>query len=188
MPARKCNCSGSCGPVASEDLTRRQFIELIGGSAAAAMLASPSWGAFEMEADEYARWRKELFSPAQPIVYSSDRHTDARMHLGGIGTGNVEIGVDGRLTTWQLFNTLRDGDVPLHFLIKTGKVQKLLQTAGGPEWPRIQRIEMRGEYPLAALRFIDSEIPVNIELSAFTPFAPLDSPFSSMPLAAFVFR
>ena len=38
------------------------------------------------------------------------------MHLGGIGTGNVEIGADGQLTTWQLFNTLRDGQVPFYFV------------------------------------------------------------------------
>ena len=53
------------------------------------------------------------------------------MHLGGIGTGNFEIGADGQLTTWQLFNTLRDGQVPLHFLIRAGATTKLLQTAGG---------------------------------------------------------
>jgi uncharacterized protein (DUF608 family) len=155
---------------------------------AAVMFADPALAAFELGADEYDKWRKNLFAPAQPIVYSSDRHTDARMHLGGIGTGNFEIGSDGRLTTWQLFNTLRDGEVPFHFIAKAGNVQKLLQTTGGPNWPRTQRIEMRGEYPRANLRFIDGEFPVNFEMEAFTPFSPLDSRFSSMPLAAFVFR
>ena len=43
------------------------------------------------------------------------------MHLGGIGTGNFEIGSDGQFTTWQLFNTLRDGYVPLCFGVKAGK-------------------------------------------------------------------
>ena len=110
------------------------------------------------------------------------------MHLGGIGTGNFEIGVDGQLTTWQLFNTLRDGQVPLHFLIRAGATAKLLQTAGGPDWPRVKQIEMTGEYPVAVLRFRDPDLPVQVELTAFSPFAPLDTRFSSMPLAAFVFR
>jgi uncharacterized protein (DUF608 family) len=187
MATRKCNCSGVCGPQ-NDDLTRREFIELIGGGAAAAMFANSAWGAFELPADQFARWRGELLAAAKPPVYCSDRHTDARMHLGGIGTGNFEIGADGRLTAWQLFNTLRDGEMPFYFLLKTGRVQKLLQTAGGPGWPRIQRIEMRGEYPRASLRFIDSETPVQVELEAFTPFAPLDGRFSSLPLAAFIFR
>ena len=91
------------------------------------------------------------------------------MHLGGIGTGNFEIGVDGQLTTWQLFNTLRDGEVPFHFAVKTGAAAKLLQTAGGPDWPRVQQIEMTGEYPFAMLRFRDPDLPVQLELDGVQP-------------------
>ena len=110
------------------------------------------------------------------------------MHLGGIGTGNFEIGCDGRFTNWQLFNTLRDGQVPLMFAVKAGDAVRLLQTAGGPDWPRVERIEMTGEYPIATLRYLDAELPVGVELSAFTPFAPLDARFSSQPLAVLIFR
>jgi uncharacterized protein (DUF608 family) len=47
---------------------------------------------------------------------------------------------------------------------------------------------MIGEYPLARLRFLDPELPVRISLTAFTPFAPLDTRLSSMPAAIFLFR
>jgi len=182
---RKCNCSGHCGP---QPLNRREFIGLVGAGAAAALLGNTAWGAFELPADDLQRWRRELFAPAKPRRYFSDKHTDARMHLGGIGTGNFELGADGQLTTWQLFNTLRDGQVPFHFLIRAGTTTKLLQTAGGPDWPRVKQIEMTGEYPVATLRFQDADLPVEAELTAFSPFAPLDTRLSSMPLAAFVFR
>ena len=182
---RKCNCSGNCG---TNNLNRREFLGLVGAGAAATLLTGPAWGAFELPADELQRWRRELFAPAKPRLYLSGKHTDARMHLGGIGTGNFEIGVDGQFTTWQLFNTLRDGEVPLHFLIRAGGATRLLQTAGGPDWPRVQQIEMTGEYPVAVLRFRDAGLPVEMELTAFSPFAPLDARLSSMPLAAFVFR
>jgi uncharacterized protein (DUF608 family) len=182
---RKCNCSGHCGP---QSLNRREFIGLVGAGAAATLLGNMAWGAFELPAEDLQRWRRELFAPAKPRLYYSDKHTDARMHLGGIGTGNFEIGVDGQLTTWQLFNTLRDGQVPFHFLIRAGATTKLLQTAGGPDWPRVKQIEMTGEYPAAVLRFRDADLPVQVELTAFSPFAPLDTRLSSMPLAAFVFQ
>jgi len=182
---RKCNCSGTCGPQGS-DLNRRDFIGLM-GAGTAGLLTAPAWGAFELPADELERWRRQLLAPAKPRVYLSDRHTDARMHLGGIGTGNFEIGADGQLGTWQLFNTLRDGQVPFHFVVKAGQTARLLQAAGGPEWPRVKRIEMTGDYPLASLRFEDAALPVQIQLRAFSPFAPLDAAFSSMPLAVFVF-
>ena len=110
------------------------------------------------------------------------------MHLGGIGTGNLEIGADGQLTNWQLFNTLRDGQVPFHFAVRSGNSTKLLQTTGGPDWPRVKAIEMTGEYPVAILRFQDEDLPVKVELEAFSPFSPLATEMSSAPLAVFRFR
>ncbi len=152
-------------------------------------LAGPSaWGAFELPSDELDRWRRSLTAAGAPRIYLSDIHKDARMHLGGIGTGNFEIGADGQLTTWQLFNTLCDGYVPFYFAIKAGQIARLLQTAGGPEWPRVTQIEMTGEYPVATLRFRGEDLPVQIELTAFSPMEPLDVDLSSMPLAIFRFR
>ena len=110
------------------------------------------------------------------------------MHLGGIGTGNLEIGTDRQLVNWQLFNTLRDGQVPMYFAVNVGGVSKLLQTAGGPNWPRVRAIEMKGEYPIATLSFRDDDLPLQLELDAFTPWEPLNTKLSSMPLAVFHFR
>lgn len=152
-------------------------------------VAGPSaWGAFELPSDELDRWKRSLTAPGSRKVYLSNVNTDARMHLGGIGTGNIEIGADGRLTTWQLFNTLRDGQAPFYFCIKAGPHAKLLQTTGGPDWPRVRQIEMTGEYPIAALHFRDDDLPVQVELTAFSPMQPLKAEFSSMPLAIFRFR
>ncbi len=184
---RKCKCSGLCGPQGN-DFTRREFLGIVGTGSAAVLFGTPAWGAFELPKDEFDRWLHSLSAPSKPRRYFSDIHTDARMHLGGIGTGNVEIGVDGQFTTWQLFNTLQDGEVPLYFAVCAGGVAKLLQTVGGPNWPKVCRIEMSGEYPIAQLRFEDSESPVVLELTAFTPFAPLDDGLSSIPLAALNFR
>ena len=184
---RKCACSGRCTPT-PEGYSRREFIELMGVTAAGVFLAPGARAVFSMPEQQFNRWKESLFARGEPRVYTSEKHTDARLHLGGIGTGNLEIGADGQFTTWQLFNTLRDGHVPLYFAVKAGKVARLLQTAGGPSWPRIARIEMTGEYPVANLRFIDDALPVKIELTAFSPFVPLDARVSSMPLAAMVFR
>ena len=184
---RKCNCAGGCGPQ-SVDLSRREFVQAVGAGVAGGMLAGSAMAAAKLSPEEIERWKKELLAPSPARVYRSDIHSDARMHLGGIGTGNIEIGADGQLTTWQLFNTLRDGMVPLYFLVKAAGATRLLQTSGGPNWPRIKQIEMTGEYPLANLKFRDADLPVQLELTAFSPFSPLDTRLSSLPLAAFVFR
>jgi uncharacterized protein (DUF608 family) len=184
---RQCNCSGHCGPQ-TDGLSRREFLELAAAGTAGALVAGSVHGAtFELPPDEFARWKRDLFAPAKPRVYSSAVHKDARLHLGGIGTGNIEIGADGQFTRWQLFNTLRDGQVPLYFLLKAGNATKLLQTAGGPDWPRVPRIEMTGDYPFARLRFLDDDLPVSVELEAFTPMVPLDTRVSSLPVAVLSF-
>lgn len=185
MP-RECRCAGTCGPEPIE-LTRREVVGAAGIGAVMGM------GAAEMDYQlpqvEVRKWMASVASAGKPRRYRSDTHTDARMHLGGIGTGNMDLGVDGQLTTWQLFNTLRDGYLPLFFGVRAGSVARLLQTRGGPQdWPRVHAIEMTGEYPLAELRYVDADLPVHVTLRAFTPFAPLDTELSSLPLACFVFR
>ena len=173
-------CSGGCCGVKANDVSRRDFLTLIGAGAATAAIGSQAWANWLQQhssPEELERWKKALMLPSPKRVYRSGVNTDARMHLGGIGTGNIEIGCDGQFTNWQLFNTLSDGLVPLMFAVKAGGATRLLQTAGGPDWPRVKQIEMTGEYPIATLRFVDADLPVKLELSAFTPFAPLDSRF-----------
>ncbi len=189
MP-RNCNCAGGCGPQ-GDGYSRREFITLAGiGTASAAMsgAAWAEWVAGQAPAGELSRWKQQLLKASPVKRYRSDTHTDARFPLGGIGTGNFELSPTGQFTTWQLFNTLRDGHVPFFFAVRAGKTAKLLQTTGGPDWQKIHAIEMTGEYPMAHLRYVDADIPVQLEMTAFSPFAPLDTRLSSMPLVCFLFR
>ena len=190
-PSQECGCdpqSGCCAPQ-FDAVSRRAFIKLA-GVGAAGMLASPAWGdwvANQGDAQELSAWKAGLFKQAPVRKYGAATHADVKFPLGGIGTGNFELGSDGQFTTWQLFNTLRDGYVPFFFAVKCGDTAKLLQTKGGPNWPRVADIEMTGEYPFTALHYRDADIPVSIEMTAFSPFAPLDSNFSAIPASLFTF-
>ena len=149
--------------IKADGVSRREFLTLIGAGAPrrpSAPRLGPT-GSKHTSPEELERWKKALMQAASPLVYRSGVHTDARMHLGGIGTGNIEIGCDGQFTRWQLFNTLSDGQVPLMFAVKAGDKTRLLQTAGGPDWPRVKEIELKGEYPIATLRFNDDDLPVS---------------------------
>lgn len=188
---RNCKCSGVCGPP-GDGVTRREFITLVGVGAAGTLLAQSgaAWGDAAPASDAHlTEWLRNVRQPGAPRVYRSDTHTDARLPLGGIGTGNIEIGPDGQLLNWQLFNTLSDGFVPLLFAVKAGETARLLQTEGGDlAMTRVARIEMTGQYPFVDLHYRDPALPIDLSLSAFTPFAPLDTTLSSLPLICFVFK
>src|SRR5512139_651952 len=98
-PIRQCHCSGNCAPP-NPGLSRREFLELAAAGTAGALLSSPAQGAtFALPAEAWQQWKRDLAAPGQPRVYRSDVHQDARLHLGGLGTGNFELGADGQLTT-----------------------------------------------------------------------------------------
>jgi uncharacterized protein (DUF608 family) len=187
MP-RKCKCAGGCVPQVEPEVSRREFIALVGLGAAGALTGDGSAASAAQQEAQLRAWKADLMKPAKPRRYQSGRHRDVRFPLGGIGTGNVELGSDGRFTTWQLFNTLRDGHVPFCLAVRCGDTARLLQTEGGPNWPRVKSIEMTGEYPIADLEFHDEALPVRVSLSAFTPFSPLDAALSSLPVACLVAR
>jgi len=52
----------------------------------------------------------------------------------------------------------------------------------------IRRIVYAGRYPFANLRYEDDALPVELSLTAFSPFIPFDAKNSALPLACFAFR
>ncbi len=133
--------------------------------------------------------------------------------LGGIGTGYLELRADGRFYEWNIFNNKpwRGGypereefatDDSLFFAIRVKeeggepKVRILrlgVNDLGGdlyrmPWVKNVEEIEYVGEYPLARLRFLDPDLPVAVELEAFSPFIPGNVRDSSMPSAILAFK
>ena len=138
--------------------------------------------------------------------------------LGGIGTGNVALCADGSLRQWQLHNSGNHaGDLPFSFFaLRTTRIEppldlvRILQAAPipastktplvtddvAPRWMHellaeqggVRRTTSSGTYPFVRLRYLDDELPVDVELEAFTPLVPLDVETSSLPVAMFTFR
>ncbi|MGH2558150.1 MAG: GH116 family glycosyl-hydrolase [Thermomicrobiales bacterium] len=51
--------------------------------------------------------------------------------------------------------------------------------------PGVAATEFTGGYPIAEVSYHDSALPLTVELEAFSPFAPLDSKHSGLPLVVF---
>lgn len=128
--------------------------------------------------------------------------TVAAFPLGGIGTGNVSVGARGDLRDWELANRPDKGArLPFTFFAiraarqGTEPVTKVLESRlPGPHegdqgydagrlagLPRLDGSRMRGEYPLLRIDFDDAQLGVEVSLTAFTPFVPLDADASGIP-------
>ncbi|HLY61637.1 MAG TPA: GH116 family glycosyl-hydrolase [Terriglobia bacterium] len=54
--------------------------------------------------------------------------------------------------------------------------------------PGVREIEFAGEYPIAQVRYLDTALIAEVSLEAYSPFAPLDSKLSGLPLIVFDFE
>lgn len=54
--------------------------------------------------------------------------------------------------------------------------------------PGVEATEFVGEYPIARVRYLDGELPVEVEMEAYSPFIPLNPKDSGLPAVAFTFR
>ncbi len=134
--------------------------------------------------------------------------------LGGVGSGWFELRHDGHFCNWSIMNNEPYGTGPrlgsiaehaLFFLVRyevKGEQPriKLLQmparhnVAAQPSqlfsypWiTGIERITYHASFPFSRLRFSDREMPLVIDLEAFSPFIPHDIKSSSLPVAIFNF-
>lgn len=138
--------------------------------------------------------------------------------LGGIGTGSIGLGGDGRLVDWEIFNRPSKGSINgySHFAIRAIEENKITaavlngditkdymgqytkkEFSGygfGPlgqkmyGFPHFKNIEFCGEFPMASINFSDEKFPAKVKMTAFNPFIPRDAFASSIPAAFFEFE
>ena len=143
----------------------------------------------------------ELYCSNGQKTYN-DQDKEAAFLLGGIGTGNISIGARGELKSWQIFNEPGQFNyMPYTFFAiraqENGKqaVSRVLEAKLHPPFsksqgflrgelaglPRFDKSEMTCKYPFIQFTFEDEEIPVLVNMEAFTPFIPLDADNSGIP-------
>src|ERR1017187_4485580 len=125
--------------------------------------------------------------------------------LGGIGTGTVSLGGRGQLRDWEIFNRPDKGNELSYAFpaiwAKVGESEPVVRVlesrlqppyemnASGlgsdnaPGLPRLAEATFTGAYPLARIAFVDSQLPVDVQLEAFNPLVPLDVDASGWPVA-----
>ena len=147
--------------------------------------------------------------------YTGAKTTQLSVPLGGIGSGSIGLGGDGRLIEWEIFNRPAKGmnNGLSHFAVKAVSGGKLLDAralcgemkppykVGGERhfcayayspgnesiagFPNFRNTEFIGEFPIADLKLSDPKFPGKVTMTAFNPFIPLNDKDSSIPGAFF---
>jgi len=150
----------------------------------------------------------ELFHFGAQRTFEGDALSQIAFPLGGIGTGTISLGGRGNLKDWEIFNRPGKGlNLPFSFFAlrvkEKGKepLMRVLESRLLPPYanahglpssalsglPRMHSAKFTGSYPFAQIEFFDPLLPVNIKLSAFNPFIPLNDFDSGLPVAIFYF-
>ena len=126
------------------------------------------------------------------------------MPIGGLFTGTLYLGGDGKLWLWDIFNRVVEGILPRQVKYK-GQLLRMREGANyvspaPPKSPLEQGFALRidgkvrpldstgfsdisfdGRYPIGRVTYRDKGCPVRVELEAYSPFIPLNTDDSSLP-------
>jgi beta-glucosidase 2, glycosyl-hydrolase family 116 N-term len=194
---------------------RRQFIQMLGGITAATLLSPSQPMAGPFEASDFVKlippnkklsqdWIKSLSLRGQPTVYRGKDLETIGMPIGGIGAGLLYLGGDGRLWLWAVMNQEyegilangSDGMLYAHPLQPVSPVKQgfslEIRTRGGRRIRHLDHsgwrdVTFQGQYPIGMVSYRDPGAPVGIQLQAYSPFIPLNTDDSSLPVTVMTF-
>lgn len=223
--------SGCCSPKEVETtptengILRRDFLKAMGLATGGVLIGFPAFGMSNSKSNYTIpvdkglspEWYKSLYERGKAEVYKDAALAYIGMPIGGICTGTVYLGGDGRLWLWDIFNETKEGIVDITYKDWQGKKEVKPRDGGNfifpvaPEYPFEQGfgikvtqkeavwkknldfkgfddITFKGQYPVAEVNYRNAELPVTIDLQSFSPFVPLNVSESSYPATVMSFK
>lgn len=149
------------------------------------------------------------------MKYIANRTKQISFPLGGIGSGSIGMGGNGRFVDWEIFNRPNKGSINgyTHIAVKANDLDDSLLSAkilnsdmlddysgrhNGTDgfgfgmlketmagFPHFKHSVFTGEFPIMEIDFEDETFPGHAKLTAFNPFIPLNQDDSSIPGAFF---
>ncbi len=154
-------------------------------------------------------WVKALYAKGERTIRRGETRAACAMPCGGIGCGQLYVGGDGTLRTWQIFNQHvfsgygeKNYDAgPPKRVVEQGFAIVVGRAGGTPLVRRLREedvpdVEFLGEYPVATITYPakvasgvgaseGSGFPIAAKLEVFSPFIPLDAESSTLPVTFF---
>jgi len=142
--------------------------------------------------------------------YRGERLSRVAFPLGGIGAGMICLEGTGALSHFSLRNKPEVFHEPCTFAaisIKKPKAAARVLEGPAPGWklfgqpgsgngasgasfglPRFREARFRVRFPFATVTLADKDIPLEVEITGWSPFEPGDADHSSLPVAALEYR
>jgi uncharacterized protein (DUF608 family) len=182
----------------------------LAGTQAEAPISNPS---LIPVSEEIPYSSEELFDNGPQRTFSGDSATQVAMPLGGIGTGCICLNGYGGLQDFSIWNhpattalpegyassqaafailhingpspvtKLVEGPFPVLKIYDQGLQGQGYRRGGFEGFPRFEKCLFQGEYPFGEAMISDSSVPLQVSLSAWNPFIPLDDKTSGIPCA-----
>jgi uncharacterized protein (DUF608 family) len=193
-------------------IRRREFLKLSAtlagalGASGSASLAAPASGAPATAVLQSRTTRRSKYNG----TYSGDRLNRIAFPMGGIGAGMICLEGTGALSHFSLRNKPEVFNEPCTFagICVKGKpnVARVLE-GPVPAWkkfgapgtgngaagtsfglPRFREARFRTCFPFATVTLTDPGVPLEVEITGWSPFEPGDADHSSLPVAALEYR
>jgi len=158
--------------------------------------------------------KKELAGAGKQRTFSGDRLQQIAFPVGGMGAGCLHVGGAGNYQDFCLFNEPAFGHSPMTFAAvwarEKGKKDGTLRVLEGPvqtphiydlgRWgngalaagheglPHMAAAEFTGEFPFAAVKMKDPDLPLAVQLEAWSPFVPGDGEATGLPAAFMTYK
>ena len=203
--ARTCGCSAG--------MARRDFLRWTGFAALGATIAPWPALAGPFTAADFEKlipsdkklspaWLKSLTQRGTPEIWRGHELAYIGMPIGGICTGQLYLGGDGRLWHWDIFQADSSSDFGgmssgIHYTkppkptspLEQGFAIRIVDQGSAQvrelDGRGFAEIAFRGEYPIARVQYRDPACPVSVDLESFSPFVPLDADASGLPATVF---
>ncbi len=186
---------------------RRDFIKTVALSGVATVAASASQS--HIATSQQAKAQPSAADMTYPRTFTGPELAMISFPLGGIGAGSLGLGGRGQLRDWEIFNRPDKGKSPSYAFpsiwvqaagqkpvahVLEARLQPPyegddgLGSANAPGLSRLEGATFTSEFPRAHIQFHDKRLPVDIALTAGTPFIPLDADESGLPVATLTYR
>lgn len=148
-------------------------------------------------------WLDSLKQRGTATAYTGKDLRFIGMPIGGLCAGQLYLGGDGKLWFWDIFNLPPDPDFASyagpHYakpmdafspidqgfalrVVSQGQAQtKTLDRQG------FSQITFEGQYPIGTVKYREPNLPVSVDLEAYSPFIPLNTRESSIPVTIMEF-